>query len=104
MTALPNLGPKTAAAFARAGLTSAEDIRALGADRAYARLLAAGEPPHFMAFLALVLGLQGRPLRDLPAAERAALRPRFDAVVFDAGDGTSEIEAVLNRLGVPRNG
>jgi hypothetical protein len=102
VTAIRNLGPAMAAAFARAGLESAEEIEALGAEAAYAALLGAGERPHFMAFLALALGLQGRPLGDIGPAEKPALRARFDAVVAAARtDGPLPgIEAELDRLGV----
>jgi nucleotidyltransferase/DNA polymerase involved in DNA repair len=50
ISSIRNLGPATEAAFNRAGIASAEELRALGADAAYARLLAAGERPHFIGF------------------------------------------------------
>ena len=42
ITTIPNLGPASEEAFRRAGLTTAEEIRALGPDEAYRRLLAQG--------------------------------------------------------------
>ena len=42
VSALRNLGPAVEAACAQAGIHSAEELRALGADAAYRRLLAAG--------------------------------------------------------------
>lgn len=98
-----NLGPKSAASFARAGLHSAEDVRALGADAAYAALIAAGTRPHFIGYYALVLGLQGRPWTDLGDAEKTALRARFDALVAEAAPskkGHPDIEAALDKLGI----
>lgn len=56
----------------------------MGADAAYLRLLRAGHRPHFIAYYALVLGLEGRPWTDLPAEEKAALRRRFDALKSQA--------------------
>lgn len=78
VSTIPNLGPASEAAFARAGIHSAEELRALGADAAYRRLLASGTRPHFIGYYVLVMGLQGRPWNDCRGAEKAALRARFD--------------------------
>ena len=51
VSSIKNLGPASDAAFARAGIYTAEEIRELGADAAYARLLAAGSRPHFILSL-----------------------------------------------------
>ena len=80
VTAIRNLGPAMARSFESVGITDAETLRALGADAAYARLLAAGDRPHFIAYYAIVLGLQGRPWTDCTAAEKIDLRRRFDAI------------------------
>ncbi len=74
VSTIRNLGPASDAAFARAGLTSADAVRALGPDEAYLRLLRAGTSPHFIGYYALVMGLQGRPWNDCHGAEKAALR------------------------------
>jgi hypothetical protein len=106
VSTIPNLGPKSEAAFARAGIHSAEDLAALGADAAYARLLAAGTRPHFIGYCALALGLQGRPWSDWDPAEKAALRARFDAVKAAAAKARpaagerAALEAALDRLGL----
>ena len=101
VSSIPNLGPATAGAFARVGITEAEELRRLGADSAYGRLLAAGERPHFIAYYALVMGLQGRPWNDCRGAEKAALRERFDALVAAQSDpALPERLAILDRLGV----
>jgi hypothetical protein len=101
VSSIPNLGPASEAAFARAGITSAEEIRALGADEAYRRLLRAGTAPHFIGYYVLVMGLQGRPWNDCQGAEKAALRKRFDEIKAEAGSGDrSGIDAALAALGV----
>jgi hypothetical protein len=80
ISSIPNLGPATEAAFARAGITSAEELRALGAHEAYRRWLEAGLPPHFIGYYVLVMALQGRPWNDCRGEEKKALRARFDAL------------------------
>ena len=101
VSSIPNLGPASEAAFARAGITSAEEIRALGADEAYRRLLRAGTAPHFIGYYVLVMGLQGRPWNDCQGAEKAALRKRFDEIKAEAvSGGRSGIDAALAALGV----
>ncbi len=101
ISTIPNLGPATEAAFAKAGITTAEDLRKLGADEAYRRLLATGTKPHFIGYYVLVMGLQGRPWNDCKRAEKAALRKAFDAIKADSFDaGRSELEDFLDRIGV----
>ena len=103
ISSIPNLGPATEAHFAKAGITSAEEIRAMGADEAYRRWLLAGLPPHFIGFYAMVMGLQGRPWNDCKGDEKQALRKRFDALVKDTkAKGRSELELALDMLGVIR--
>lgn len=101
VSTIRNLGPASDAAFARAGITSADQLRALGADDAYRRLLANGTKPHFIGYYALVMGLQGRPWNDCQGAEKADLRARFDAIKAGAHDkGRSALEAALDQIGV----
>ncbi len=104
VSSIPNLGPATEAAFARAGIHSADVVRALGPDEAYRRLLQAGTPPHFISYYVLVMGLQGRPWNDCQGAEKAALRARFDAIKASAPvagkKGRSDLEAALDLFGV----
>lgn len=87
ISSIRNLGPATEAAFLRAGIATAEDLRAMGADAVYARLIANGERPHFIGYYVLVMALQGRPWNDCRGAEKAALRARFDALRAEAADG-----------------
>lgn len=101
VSSITNLGPASEAAFARAGIHSAEEIREIGADAAYLRLLQSGSAPHFIGYYVLVMGLQGRPWNDCQGAEKAALRVRFDALKARVGSkARSELEAALNLFGV----
>jgi DNA transformation protein and related proteins len=104
VSSIPNLGPASEAAFARAGITSAAELRDLGADEAYARLLASGSRPHFIGYYVLVMGLQGRPWNDCKGEEKKALRKRFDAICagFNRSDAkqTADLEQELQFLGV----
>jgi hypothetical protein len=103
VTSIRNIGPAMATAFARAGLCAADEIRTLGADEAYRRILHAGDRPHFIAFYALAMGLQGRPWNDCRGAEKSALRVRFDAIVAGMTGPDAPppgIEAMLDALGV----
>ncbi len=85
LTDIAGIGPATAEGFLRAGISDAEVLRAMGADAAYGAWLAAGNPPHFIGYYALVMALQGRPWNDCRGAEKDALRARFDALKSGAG-------------------
>jgi DNA transformation protein len=101
ISSIRNLGPAMEAAFARAGIHSAEDLRAMGADAAYARLLAAGDKPHFIAYYVLHMALQGRPWNDCKGAEKAALRESFDAIVAaSATESHGALEAFMREIGL----
>jgi DNA transformation protein and related proteins len=106
ISTIPNLGPATEAAFAKAGIHSAQELRAIGADEAYLRLLQSGAAPHFIGYYVIVMGLQGRPWNDCKGAEKAALRRRFDAIKMQGlQNNFSELEKALDFLGVvPRKG
>ena len=83
-------------------------LRELGTDAAYARLLSAGERPHFIAYYVLEMALQGRPWNDCKGEEKAALRVRFDRLREDAkrrradsGDADRDaFEAMMDAIGV----
>jgi len=103
VSTIRNLGPATETEFARAGIHSAEQIRDLGADAAYTRLLESGARPHFIGYYALVMGLQGRPWNDCAGPEKDALRQRFDrlkASVKSTPPHPHEIERFLDRIGI----
>ena len=104
VSSIPNLGPASEIAFARAGITTAAQIRDLGADEAYRRLLQSGTRPHFIGYYVLVMGLQGRPWNDCKGEEKKALRNSFDALCagFNGSDAKlrADLEAELSLLGV----
>ena len=99
VSSIRNLGPATEAAFARAGIHSAEALRAMGPDAAYLALLRSGTPPHFIGYYVLVMGLQGRPWNDCRGDEKKALRKRFDALKAGLAP-RSPLDAALDALGV----
>lgn len=100
-SSIRNLGPASDAAFARAGITTADELRALGADAAYTKLLQSGKSAHFISYYVLVMGLQGRPWNDCQGAEKAALRQSFDALkASTVPQALSEIDAQLDRIGI----
>ncbi len=104
VSSIPNLGPASEAAFARAGIHTAQELRAMGADEAYRRLLLSGSAPHFIGYYVLVMGLQGRPWSDCRGDEKKALRATFDAIKASVSGssekGRSDLEAALSFLGV----
>ncbi len=101
ISSIRNLGPAYEDACARAGIHTAEEVRMLGADETYARLLKTGTRPHFIGYYVLVMGLQGRPWNDCKGKEKAELRKRFDALKASSHDkGRSDLEAALNMIGV----
>jgi hypothetical protein len=104
VSSIPNLGPASEAAFARAGIHTAAELRTLGADEAYRRLLLSGSAPHFIGYYVLVMGLQGRPWNDCKGEEKKALRLRFDAIKASIEGteekGRSDLEAALQFFGV----
>lgn len=88
-------------ACARAGIHSADELRALGPDKTYRRLLQTGTKPHFIGYYVLVMGLQGRPWNDCKGKEKADLRKRFDAIRASAFDkNRSAFETAMNEIGV----
>lgn len=104
VSSIRNLGEASDTSFARAGLTSAQQVRDLGAEACYMRLVKTGTRPHFIGFYALAMGLQGRPWNDCQGDEKAALRVTFDKIKADAFSpkekGRSELEAALDMIGV----
>lgn len=104
ISTIRNLGPASEASFAEAGLTTAEELHALGAHEAYRRLLASGQPPHFIGYYVLVMALQGRPWNDCKGTEKAALRKKFDALkaeveiaAFQAPPGSKTLPRPLDQ-------
>jgi len=101
VSSIRNLGPAYEESCARAGIHSAEDLRELGADAAYARLLQTGTRPHFIGYYVLVMALQGRPWNDCKGDEKTALRKRFDALKVNTSPTLdSQLARELDAIGV----
>ena len=103
ISSIRNLGPAMEAAFEKAGITSAEELRTLGADAAYTRLLNSGVRPHFIGYYVLHMALQGRPWNDCKGKEKQELRKAFDAIKAATppkDKGRSQMEAALDAIGV----
>lgn len=87
--------------FKNVGITTAEQLRKIGANKAYKMVLDNGVRPHFIGYYALVMGLQGRPWNDCQGVEKVALRKKFDEIkASTTKKGRSEIETALDRIGV----
>lgn len=96
-----NIGPAFAGSLRSAGITTAEELHAIGADAAYARMLQQGSKPHFISYYVLHMALQGRPWNDCKGAEKDALRAQFDALKAEHVDtDRSALEQILNQIGV----
>ena len=101
LTTIRNIGPAFEKELMAAGIKTAEDLREVGADAAYARLLENGTKPHFIGYYVLHMGLQGRPWNDCKGEEKKALRIKFDALKAKNFDTQrSDIEDFLNKIGV----
>ncbi len=101
ISSIRNLGPAYERELEKIGVTTAEQLRDMGADAAYGALLNAGTRPHFIGYYVLVMALQGRPWNDCKGEEKKALRVRFDKLKEERFDtGLSKLEAELNAIGV----
>ena len=101
VSSIKNLGPAFEEACSRAGIYSAETVRALGPDETYARLLQSGSKPHFIGYYVLVMGLQGRPWNDCKGKEKSDLRKRFDQIKYDNKPAPlSDLDKILDQIGV----
>lgn len=101
VTVIRNIGPAQAEVLASAGIHTAAQLRAIGADEAYRAILRTGTAPHFIMYYVLHMALQGRPWNDCKGAEKDALRVQFDAL--KAGEAKAgndpELERFLNAIG-----
>lgn len=101
ITTIRNLGPAFEKSCHAAGIDCAEDLRALGADAAYAKLLQSGMRAHFIGYYVLVMGLQGRPWNDCKGDEKATLRKTFDALKAQHANPASDgFERMMDMIGV----
>ena len=99
LTSIRNIGPAFAESLQAAGIMTAEELREIGADDAYARLLQNGTKPHFIGYYVLHMALQGRPWNDCKGAEKEALRVKFDALKANCTQNDTGIERELNAIG-----
>jgi len=89
------------AEFNAAGIMTAEALRDMGADAAYAAILENGYKPHFIGYYVLHMGLQGRPWNDCKGKEKEALRVRFDAIkAKHAKPPKSQLDAFMDQIGL----
>ena len=101
VSSIRNLGPAYETACLNAGITSAGQLRTMGADAAYEALLRSGTKPHFIGYYVLVMGLQNRPWNDCKGKEKTELRARFDAIKERAFDqDLSDFERLMDQIGV----
>ena len=101
LTSIKNIGPAFETALKAVGITTAEELRALGADAAYTKMLEAGSKPHFIGYYVLHMALQGRPWNDCKGDEKKGLRKKFDKIKAGSFDkDRSELERFMNQIGV----
>ena len=75
VSALRNLGPRSALMLAEAGIRTIDELEALGAVRAYVRVKSLRPKSASLNLLwALAAGLEGRDWRDLTKDEKDSLR------------------------------
>lgn len=101
VSSIRNLGPAFEESCINAGIPDAETLRDMGADAAYAKLLAHGTKPHFIGYYVLVMALQGRPWNDCKGDEKKALRVKFDALKAAGHDpALTDFERMMDQIGV----
>lgn len=101
LTTIKNIGQAFEASLKAAGITTAEQLREMGADAAYTKLLENGTKPHFIGYYVLHMALQGRPWNDCKGDEKKALRKQFDRIKAQSFDqDLSEFERILDSIGV----
>lgn len=101
ISSIRNLGPAYEESCAKIGINSAEELRNIGADKTYRRLLQAGTKPHFIGYYVLVMALQGRPWNDCKGDEKKKLRITFDTLKSETIDeGRGAFEQMMNQIGV----
>jgi DNA transformation protein and related proteins len=81
---LPNLGPKSQAMLARAGIESIEQLKSLGSVRAYAKVKATGANASLNLLWALEGALTGLPWQVVAKEHRLSLLLALEALNSDA--------------------
>ena len=97
ISSIRNLGPAFEDACTRAGIASAEELRALGAHAAYRKILENGGQPHFIGYYVLHMALQGRPWNDCKGTEKSDLRAQFDALKAEVKSSPRHSDSALDR-------
>ena len=101
ISTIRNIGPASEALYNAAGIMTAEDLREMGADAAYTKLLQSGNRPHFIGYYALHMALQGRPWNDCKGEEKKAFRAKFDALkAAHFNTPKSELESFMDQIGL----
>ncbi|GGE44618.1 TfoX/Sxy family DNA transformation protein [Actibacterium pelagium] len=101
VSSIRNLGPAMEEAFRKVGISTAEQLREIGTDAAYRKLLENGHRPHFIGYYVIEMGLQGRPWNDCKGKEKDALRVRFDKIKSTSQPKAfSALEKTLDEIGV----
>lgn len=85
LEALPNIGEVLAGELAAIGVTSREDLAALGSVAAARKLAARGRVECYSMLMALEGALRGVRWHAIPLAEREELKRRFDRETDQTG-------------------
>ena len=93
---LRNIGPKSAAWLRQVGLRSAEDLAAVGAAAAFAKVKRAGFKPSLNLLYSLEGALQDCHWQDVPEARRQVLIAQYEALAASqpASRGTPAVAPV----------
>ena len=75
---LPNLGASSWLMLERAGISTTEAVKELGAVRSYLAVLESGGKPSLNLLYAIAAGLEGRSWQDLSADEKGRLNRELD--------------------------
>ncbi len=78
LASIPNLGPKSAAALAKAGIVSLEDLASVGSVRAYLRAKQVGQGVSLNLLWALEGALTGQPWQLVAKVHRTSLLMALD--------------------------
>jgi DNA transformation protein len=78
---LLNIGPRTAAWLRQVGLRSREDLHAIGAAAAFAKVRRAGFKPSLNTLYALEGALQGCHWQQVPVPRRQQLQAEVEALI-----------------------
>lgn len=92
LVAVPNLGPRSVEVLAAAGITSLEQLQALGAVRAFVRARSCSDGVSLNLLWALEGALTGRPWQDVAQRDRASLLMALEDVVRAEADASRRLK------------